>query len=571
VPDRAAQSDPVAELRAALAGEAADRLDRVRAGAAIARVGGAVAIAAALGSLDGRAGADAFGWTVALVWIPLAGLVEAVRRRRLGVHADFASLVLDFGLLFALAAQFEEAVAIVVVAQVLVVAYYAYAGGRLVGVAAGAAAIVGAGGVAVAHDPTAVLPAFSLWLYPPTVLAGALFTAEVAQQRAAIAVGLNQMRDRAEAILTGVAESVVVTSPRGRIDKWNIAAERTFGCPAGAAVRRHCHDVLGLRRDLEQIDCSDGCGLLEARMAGDEDQKVWRTGPDGERQPLLAHVSPLFDERGQVVEVVHSFRDITNLMRADEAKTMFLATATHELKTPLTVILGFSELLLRQEDLKGDHRRTALQAINDRTRQLTGIVDRLLMTSRIESGKISLAPRAFDVVPLVRERCETLQAATGRIIVVETPPAVPDAHADLQGLATVLDHLLENAVKYSDPSMAVVVRVASDESRVSVAVSDEGIGMSAEDVAHCFDRFWQADIGDARRYGGTGIGLYIVKSLVEAMEGAVEVETAPGEGTTFVVSLWQAGRTPAPKTPSEGPEPSIIREFMRQVGVGGAT
>jgi signal transduction histidine kinase len=107
-----------------------------------------------------------------------------------------------------------------------------------------------------------------------------------------------------------------------------------------------------------------------------------------------------------------------------------------------------------------------------------------------------------------------------------------------------------------------------------VRVRDEGVGMSEDHALHCFDRFWQAEPTDVRRFGGTGIGLYIVRSLVEGMDGSVTVASAPGDGSTFTVSLWIAARRPEPtdepdgSTPERGRgEPSIIREYMRQLGV----
>jgi signal transduction histidine kinase len=145
------------------------------------------------------------------------------------------------------------------------------------------------------------------------------------------------------------------------------------------------------------------------------------------------------------------------------------------------------------------------------------------------------------------------------------------AWADLTALTTVVDHLLDNAVKYSPDGQRVEVVVRPGPSTVVIEVRDHGIGMNPEQANNCFEKFWQADSGDRRRFGGTGIGLYIVRSLVESMGGHIHVTSTPGEGTTFDVSLANAAHAAVPvqRNPVVTPERSIIREFMRQIGVPG--
>jgi signal transduction histidine kinase len=287
---------------------------------------------------------------------------------------------------------------------------------------------------------------------------------------------------------------------------------------------------------------------------------VWRALPDGKRQPLLASAALVDDG----AEVVHSLRDITKLVEADEAKTVFLATTSHELKTPLTVINGFASTLLRQPDIDPGTREVALTAIHRRAQELSKIVDRLLMSSRIEAGRLSLAVEQVNVAELVRDRVLPVPAATGRDVVLDVTDA-PDAYANADAVATVVDHLVDNALKYA-PDGQVRVAVGADGGAVVLRVRDDGVGMDAEQAEHCFDKFWQADASDARQFGGTGIGLYIVRSLVEAMGGTIEVRSALGAGSEFAVRL--ASVEPVIALPDQrAPEASMIREFMRQIGV----
>jgi PAS domain S-box-containing protein len=359
-----------------------------------------------------------------------------------------------------------------------------------------------------------------------------------------------RLHEKSDAILTGVAEAVMVTSPDGRIAQWNHAAELTFACRFERAQGRSCEDVLALRVDAHELDCSSGCALLALHDAEEtatgSDVEVWRLEATGERQPLLATALPVVDREGTVVEVVHSFRDITSLKQADEAKTLFLATASHELKTPLTVIRGFSQMLLLPDNpMSEEERGAALRAIDVRARQLTGIVDRLLLSSRIDSGHVDLTVEAVDGSPILQEQVASLRAATARDVVLEMDEPLPPLMVDPAAFTTIIDHLLDNAVKYSPGGGPVVVFARAVDDHVEMTVNDEGVGMTEEHAAHCFDRFWQAEFTDHRRFGGTGIGLYIVRSLVVAMDGRISVSSAPGEGSAFTVELVRADRPSA--------------------------
>jgi signal transduction histidine kinase len=342
-----------------------------------------------------------------------------------------------------------------------------------------------------------------------------------------------------------------------------------------------------LRTGEQRFDCSNGCRLLAdaTPLAEELGQEVWR--PDGDRRlPILANATAVFDDDGTVVEVVHSMRDITKLKQSEEAKTLFLATASHELKTPLTVIRGFVETLLSTE-MDEDRRHLALDAVHRRALELGNIVDRLLLSSRIEAGRVDLLVGNVELLPLLAERAAALGAATGRVVHIDLDDDIGLVRGDEAALATVFEHLIDNAIKYSPGGGSIRVEAVQRE-RITVLVSDDGIGMSAEHAAHCFDKFWQAEAGDVRRFGGTGIGLYIVRSLVDAMGGRISVESALDEGTTFAVELLPGGarRTVVAEDVGRNEnggrmedgdadadrrgvgETTMIREFMRQIGVG---
>jgi PAS domain S-box-containing protein len=378
-----------------------------------------------------------------------------------------------------------------------------------------------------------------------------------------------RLEGKADAILARVADSVVVTDGQGFVLQCNPAAERLVGQPWENAVGRPCEEILGLCVGDLPLDCSRACGLLAVAATNDPGQsnEVWRLDATGRKQPLLANAEAVIDDRSRTVEVVHSLRDITRLKQAEEAKTLFLATASHELKTPLTVIRGFADTLLAFDDFDPERRTAALRAIRLRSDELVRIVDRLLLSSRIEAGRVQVHLAQTALTPLLVERIRALQAATGREILLDLDPDVPDVNSDSGALATVVDHLLDNALKYSPGGEPVTVRCQPDGATVRIDVEDLGVGMDADQAARCFEKFWQAESTDVRRFGGTGIGLYIVRSLVEAMGGDITVRSTPGGGSAFSLRLAvYRDASPTPDGRDMG-EATSIREFMRQIGV----
>ncbi|TMD92862.1 MAG: EAL domain-containing protein [Chloroflexi bacterium] len=183
-----------------------------------------------------------------------------------------------------------------------------------------------------------------------------------------------------------------------------------------------------------------------------------------------------------------------------------------------------------------------------------------------------VAGRPLELGALLAQRVDALRRRTDRRVLLEVPSSLPACFADAVAVRIVVDHLLANAATYSAADRPVVVTAAADRRAVRVSVSDFGIGMSGDEVARCFEQFWQARAPDSPRTGGVGIGLFIVRSLVEAMGGHVGVRSAVGRGSTFTVvlprSAWAAARVHSVQGGAlDLGEPSSVQEFMRQIGV----
>jgi PAS domain S-box-containing protein len=532
------------------------------------RVAAAIGVAATGSFLPYTSGRRAWLFlAIGLVWVPWASVVLLAADNPKSRIALLGGPLGDILVLFTVQLLAPGVAAAALPGYVAVVAFAAYTAGRRFAscLAAGALTFTVA---APQLAPSSGLDGSAAALLGAVLVALVLLLDRTESVRRREVARSNRLEGRSDAILANIADGVLVTDGASRVVQCNPALARLLGRGEDDLIGRHCSEVLGLRIGERALDCSQGCALLASAGSGDAalDREVWRPAFDGRRQPLLANAVSVGGAEGPV-EVVHSLRDITKVKQADEAKTLFLATASHELRTPLTVISGFVATLRSDPEPDPAMREKALAAIERRSMELTKIIDRLLLSSRIEAGRVELTLTATEVAPLLRERAQALAAATGRTVAVKAGNEVPAVQGDPQAFVTVIDHLLDNAIKYSPGGEPVEIDVVVTETDVRVRITDAGIGMDREQAARCFEKFWQAESTDVRRFGGTGIGLYIVHSLVEAMHGRIEVSSVPGAGTAFTVTLRRTSASGADDEQALTKEPSVIREFMRQIGV----
>ena len=225
--------------------------------------------------------------------------------------------------------------------------------------------------------------------------------------------------------------------------------------------------------------------------------------------------------------------DLTTIRRLEVVRRDFAANVSHELKTPLTVVNGFAETLLHDEELSPEQRRHFAETILANATRMQRIVDDLLDLARIESGGWVPVPAGVDVAGLVRDVFTTVERdarSKGLSLVAEIDPG-RRVHADPTALRQVLCNLVENAVRYTS-SGTVTVRTDDGRGGTWIRVSDTGVGIPAEHLSRIFERFYRVDPSRSRSEGGTGLGLAIVKHLVEAHGGRVHAESQPGRGTT---------------------------------------
>ena len=297
---------------------------------------------------------------------------------------------------------------------------------------------------------------------------------------------------------------------------------------------------LGLK-PLEEMGATAG-----AIAAGDLSQRVDIADERSEVGQLGVALNSM------LVQIEHAFAERT----ASEARLRrFVADASHELRTPLTSIRGYAELFRRGAATRPDDLAKTMMRIEEAAARMGVLVEDLLLLARMDQGR-PLELKPVDLSRLAAAAVDDMRAASPeRAVDFESKGAVV-VNGDELRLRQVLANLLENARTHTPPATPVAVRVGIAGADAVIEVSDQGPGMSADDAARVFERFWRADPSRARESGGSGLGLAIVAAITEAHGGRVEVQTAPGEGATFRIWVPLVGPSTNGATMTNGYEPT---------------
>jgi signal transduction histidine kinase len=327
---------------------------------------------------------------------------------------------------------------------------------------------------------------------------------------------LERERSETAALISAMVEGVVACDARGRVTTLNPAAQQLLGISL--------HE--GMPSALELFRHRAAREAVERTLAGVTTAAV-EVEADG-RAMLLSGRALV---GGGAVFVIH---DVTDMKRLEKVRRDFVGNVSHELKTPLTVVRGYAETLLK-DDPPPEERRRFLETMLANARRMQHLVDDLLDLSRIESGAWRPEPADVPLEPLVAEVWASLrEAAAARLEFHATvAPEVATVRADPEALRQVLLNVLDNAVRYTGTGGRIEVRAAREDEWLRIEVRDTGVGIPGEHLPRIFERFYRVDAARSRELGGTGLGLAIVKHLVEAHGGRVEAESALGIGTTI--------------------------------------
>ena len=327
-----------------------------------------------------------------------------------------------------------------------------------------------------------------------------------------------RQRAHERAVIDGSADGIAVLDEGGLVRQWNPAAHRITGTSA-----------------------QDAIGKPPSFPLPDPGSTLTHKLPNGRWLDVLC--TSLADTR----ELVIDFRDVTAAKELEEAKDLFLATTSHELRTPITVVQGFaSTLASRWDQLADTERRAAVRTIAERAGSLGRLVEQLLLGSRAGADQLPVSNGPFDLGAVLRAAATAFRPLSDKhIVVTDIPADLPAASGDTMATDIIVGQLLENAFKYSPEggTVSIGARVkgaGAGGDWLEVTVEDEGIGIAEGDHERIFDRFFQGEAGDRRRFGGVGIGLFIVRRLAEAQHGEVTAGSRPSGGTVMSLRLRPA-------------------------------
>ena len=340
-------------------------------------------------------------------------------------------------------------------------------------------------------------------------------------------------KSRFEAVLLSMYEGTMVVDNNGSIALMNQVLKQFF----------HVHEDPVGKKPLEiirNIEIQETVSLVLKSRECVASREISILLP--EEKILKVYAAPVLRE-GKMDGAVLVFHDITDLRRLENIRKDFVANVSHEIKTPLTSIKGYTETLLDGAIEDKDNAKDFLKIIGSDSNRLVRLVDDLLDLSRIESDKLSLelAPHSIEnVVDRVIAGFNKQSGSKGIEIKKEISRDLPKVKIDEASIAQVLLNLIDNGIKYNNEKGTITVSSQEKDSFVRINITDTGIGIPEEDIDRIFERFYRVDKARSRQLGGTGLGLSIVKHIIQAHGGEVSVQSQLGKGSTFSFTLPKA-------------------------------
>jgi PAS domain S-box-containing protein len=341
-------------------------------------------------------------------------------------------------------------------------------------------------------------------------------------------------------------QSIIATNPDGIITVFNTGAERMFGYSAkemiGVSTPVVLHDADEVAERAAELGVPPGFDVFTSRARqGEPETHEWTyVRRDGSRLQVSLSVTPIHDDTGELRGFIKIGTDVTERRAAERLKDDFVALVSHELRTPLSSIIGYLEVIFDDETGPLTPRQQRFLEVVDRNaRRQLRLVSDLLFVSQVDAGRVRLDIDEVDLTGLAKAAIEAAQPRA-KAAGVTLQLAADDAtvlRGDADRLGQIFDNLLTNAIKFSPAGRQVDVRLSSTADAVEVQVADWGIGIAEDDQQRLFTRFFRATTATDRAIPGIGLGLTIVKAIVDAHRGTVSVSSVEGRGTTFTVSL----------------------------------
>ena len=335
-----------------------------------------------------------------------------------------------------------------------------------------------------------------------------------------------------EGAALSMAEGLIILDSRGNI---------VFANPQARTLLSLGEGQLEGRSFFEACTHADLIALVGKVLTKRQGIQEEVTLPGRPLRDLSVGITPVFDEGGAILWYVAVFHDITRLKELDRMKSEFISMVSHELRTPLASIMGYTEMLLTEEPGPlTPTQKEFLEISYQSSERLLHIVEELLDVSRIETGRIKLKLERLRMEELVADIVEAMRPAAeskGLSLSLEVRGPIPPLEGDRARLEQVMNNLLSNAIKFTPEGGEVWVRLTREDNQIEVAVADTGIGIAPEEMPRLFGKFFRASSAVERSIRGTGLGLFITKSIVELHGGKIWAESELGKGSTFHFTL----------------------------------
>ncbi len=356
------------------------------------------------------------------------------------------------------------------------------------------------------------------------------------------------------ALLRGIADGVYMVDFERNLTMLNPAAEKLTGWKASEAIGLKCWTVMNLKDEQGTSICQNSCPALE----------VWKKGGSIVRDDICfirhrgtkniqfsSSYAPILDINANIKGAICVFRDVTQRKEIERQRNEFVSTASHELRTPITALEGYISLAKDARTCKIDDKASQfLDKAHNTALGMSSLIQNLLTITKIEDAKIQLNITNFSIHDLAKDAVEALQpiAKTKKLYLklnevehqeVKGETAIGrglNVAADREKIQEVLYNLIENGLKYTENG-GVSITISYDKDFATICVSDTGVGIPAEGQQHIFEKFYRVDNSATRETGGTGLGLFITRSLVEMSGGQIWLESQVGKGSKFYFTI----------------------------------
>ncbi|KKP82166.1 MAG: Multi-sensor signal transduction histidine kinase [Candidatus Moranbacteria bacterium GW2011_GWF2_35_54] len=368
-------------------------------------------------------------------------------------------------------------------------------------------------------------------------------TEKIAQQKKQIEADKN----KTESILKSIGDGVFVVDTNFEITMFNKTSESITGFSAHEALGRKYYEIVQFFSDSDETKKNDSF-IIEAIGTG----KIQEMPPHtllinkfGQKIPVADSASPIKDEHGKVIGCVVVFRDIAHEYEIDKAKTEFVSLASHQLRTPLSSINWYAEMLLAGDAGKVNaNQKSYLKEIYYGNQRMIELVNSLLNVSRLEMGTFLVEPKQTDILKMADE---VIKELTPRSLEKEIKiknnydKTLPEINVDPKLMRIIFQNLLSNSIKYTQPKGKIELKIGYDEKNLNIEVTDNGMGIPESQKANIFSKFFRADNVRQTDAEGTGLGLYLLKSIIDHSEGKISFTSTEGQGTTFFISIPLTG------------------------------